>query len=274
MGYMHVYTYSIERLFVKAANRLRRMLSNDELHEHSILLLFSGGSAVRLYPYLVDWIKEHPSRSFQRKLAVGQADERFFGGDKGNRPAVAKAMAGKGDRGRNKNINAEVIGKTGLWDVCREKGIACHLISQSESNSAEAGTMEESSSEYNQTISDLWKSASKKIAVLGIGEDGHTAGLLPGYQKQWDVDQLVVGYTHNGQFPQRISLTPKALRSLDYALVVAAGESKRPVLNRLQSLQRSDLSRKGQTFVDLDRFPVGILPEMKEVEIFTDFEER
>lgn len=240
---MHCCSISSNDVYRIAAKKLISTVDESLSRKESVALLLSGGSAVRLYPYLVDWIKEHPNRSFQGMVAVGQVDDRFFGEVEGYEEGVE----------RKKNINAESIRGTGLWNVCHEKGIACHLISQS-------GTVEESSSEYNQTISGLWKSASKKIVVLGIGEDGHTAGLLPGYQRAWDVDRFVVGYTNDGPFPQRISLTPKALKSLDYALVVAAGETKRPVLDRLSSADRKSLNS----------FPGAILREMKTVEVFTD----
>lgn len=244
-------------LYSEAATRLLSLLDEYFSSDASILLLLSGGSAVRLYPYLVDWIKAHPTGSFQGKLAVGQVDERLR---PGREESGIRDQGSAGTEKRDKNINAVVIGEIGLWEVCREKGIACHLISQSESNSARAGTLEESASLYNQTISNIFKSASKTIAVLGIGEDGHTAGLLPGYRKDWDVDRMVVGYENDGPFPQRISLTPKALRQLDMAIVVAAGEKKRAALDQARSQKRTDLNV----------FPAAILGEMKQVEGFTD----
>lgn len=256
---MTTHIVSTDDVYSAAAGHLCSVLQGYVSATQSVLILLSGGSAVRFYPYFAEWIKEYPTRSFSGKLAVGQVDERFKperGGEGvgGSDPPSHKAMARQGGiDGRNININAIHIGETGLWEVCREKGIAYHLISQ-------VGTVEGSSSEYNLTISDLWKSVSKKIAVLGIGEDGHTAGLLPGYQQQWDVDRMVVGYKNDGPFPQRISLTPKALTSLDYAIVVAAGEKKRPVLDQWSSGKEKRLNA----------FPAAIFHEMKAVEIFTD----
>jgi len=107
--------------------------------------------------------------------------------------------------------------------------------------------------------------------------------LLPGYQKEWDKDRYVVGYELkiknqksklNGEnkkwFWKRITVTPKALRSLDYALVVAMGEGKREAVGKLKWEVARLPARQGDRKLDINHYPAGILGQMKEVDVYTD----
>ena len=94
---------------------------------------------------------------------------------------------------------------------------------------------------------------------MGIGEDGHTAGLLPGYQTEWDIDSLVSGYENESNLPHRITITPKAIRELDQAIVVAKGANKKEIINRLF-----------RENCPIDEFPAMIIKSIPKVDIFTD----
>lgn len=212
---------------------LQRMLRLFHNITQKTLLLLSGGSAVRLYKPLRLFIS-NSDLNFEF-LTIAQVDERF---QPGNRDEV----------------NAYAIEKTGLWEACKKKNIPYYLVSQT-------GSLQESSKKYNQTISKLFKSHPYKIAVFGIGEDGHTAGLLPGYKKEWNRNVFVVGYENKGKFHQRITVTPKALIHLDIALVVAQGEGKR---NSLVNVLKPEHS------VSTDVYPAMIFHEIPKVEVFTD----
>src|SRR3989338_6728652 len=131
------------------------------------LIFLSGGSCVNLYAKLADWLAGQ--KDFGGNLTFAQADERFQPGDQveSRKYNVVSRL--------NKNINSDAIGESGLWEMCKKLRIPFHLVSQK-------GALNEAADEYNQTVEQLLNEHDYKIAVLGIGEDGHTAGLLPGYQ--------------------------------------------------------------------------------------------
>ena len=188
---------------------------------------------MQLYPIIASDIKQLPDR--WKMVAFAQVDERF--------------------QPKNKDeINAKAILKSGLTEVLEEKKIPFFQIPQS-------GTLKNSSTLYNQTLSQLFSNCEKKLAVLGAGEDSHTAGLLAGYQKVWDVDRWVVGFANAGKYRQRITITPKAFAEIDYGLVVAMGEKKREALKKI--LTKSDNTQLNQS-------PANILSTIPQIDLFTD----
>ena len=72
------------------------------------------------------------------------------------------------------------------------------------------------------------------VTLLGVGEDGHTASLIPGEpvlaeRTKW------VGTVAHGRPETRITLTFPPLSSSAAVLFLLQGASKRPILNRLLS---------------------------------------
>ena len=108
---------------------------------------------------------------------------------------------------------------------------------------------------FSATVADLLQ-ADYKIAILGIGPDGHTAGILPGTEAV-TAKGLVVGYKtdqHN-----RVTMTVQALEQLNEAVVYAMGEAKKPTLQQLRDQD-----------VPLDQQPAQLLKHITNVTIFND----
>lgn len=86
------------------------------------------------------------------------------------------------------------------------------------------------------------------LAVLGMGEDGHIASIFPGRPASWEKGK--VAFVRDSPKPpeERITLLFDVLRTAGRALVVFAGESKRPVFERVLS---------GDPLM-----PVNVLPEV------------
>ncbi len=70
------------------------------------------------------------------------------------------------------------------------------------------------------------------VVHLGLGDDGHTASLIPGDHVLSVVDELV-GETGSYQGRKRITLTTPALRSARLLIWLAIGSSKAPMVRRL-----------------------------------------
>ena len=226
------YYYSQKKIYSQAGNKLIRVISQSLCEQRKILLFLSGGSNANLYGYLAGYLNHYELPL----LSIAQIDERF-------QPNQAL------------EINAEQIRKTGLWKVCGEKGIPYYIISQK-------GSVETASKEYSKTIENLWEKFDYIIAVLGIGEDCHTAGLIPGYEKNWNTDSYIAGYNlKHGKFRKRITITPKLMEKFDYALIVARGAKKKDAIK--DALKKENLQ-------NLNKYPAVIIQKIKEVDILTD----
>jgi 6-phosphogluconolactonase len=93
------------------------------------------------------------------------------------------------------------------------------------------------------------------VGLLGIGPDGHTAGILP-HSPAINAPGLVASYD-GGQY-HRITTTPSALAHLSEAVVYAVGKDKWPVLDLLE------------TEVPISGQPAQALKAVSKLTIFTD----
>ncbi len=131
-------------------------------------------------------------------------------------------------------------------------------------------TRDELAMRFNQSIS-TWFSENPNglvIATVGIGEDGHTSGMMPFPENKDKFNTLfnnenifVVGYDATGKnpYPDRVTTNMNFMRRINTAIVYAIGEKKRESLLKL-------FAEKG----DLASTPARILKEMKNVQLFTD----
>lgn len=115
-----------------------------------------------------------------------------------------------------------------------------------------------------------WRTLNKTgviVALLGVGSDGHTAGILPQPEvpnifndrfintKNW-----VVGYESNNRYPFRATATGHFLiTEVGEALIYAVGQEKKQALM---------LTLKGDRL--LAQTPAAITQEMKSVTLYTD----
>jgi len=109
------------------------------------------------------------------------------------------------------------------------------------------------------------------IAVVGIGTDGHTAGIMSYRENKNLYEELfenkqkwVVGYDarDKNQYPQRVTVTNTFFRTMiNEAIVFISGANKEMAL-------RDTLAEEGS----LHQTPARIIKEMKNVALFTDID--
>jgi 6-phosphogluconolactonase len=103
------------------------------------------------------------------------------------------------------------------------------------------------------------------MVLMGVGPDGHTASLFPGYPAIEETRRWVVGVpkANVAPFVPRVSLTLPALASCREMLFEFAGHDKQPILTRLlngETLPALRARSNGETvwLVDQAALPEGI----------------
>jgi 6-phosphogluconolactonase len=176
------------------------------------VLYLSGGSTPKvLYEKLAEEESLQPG-------AVGIVDERF------------------GSKFHDKS-NEKMIKETGLTRYLQMRDIPFYPILQGKKR-------EETAESYDEKFRSLNASFQKSVAILGIGPDGHTAG-LPALNskvkiqnsKVYDTDYDLVSEYHDtiGFYGERVTMTFLALKMMDLLLILAFGEEKKEALKKMFS---------------------------------------
>jgi 6-phosphogluconolactonase/glucosamine-6-phosphate isomerase/deaminase len=116
---------------------------------------------------------------------------------------------------------------------------------------------EQTAARYQELVLEAFQEANSVIAQLGIGPDGHIAGILPNSIAAHEDVALAIGY--DSQPFQRLTLTFPALCQITTAYVFAFGDTKQQALT---SLENQD--------IPLDQQPAQILKQLPEVFIYSD----
>lgn len=110
---------------------------------------------------------------------------------------------------------------------------------------------------YEQQAGQAFKDNQLVIAQLGIGGDGHIAGILPDSEAANETGQLVAAY-QSTPFA-RLTLTFTALRRVTAAYAFAFGNTKHEALTSLQAQS-----------IELAKQPAQILKQMPEAYVYSD----
>lgn len=204
-----------EEVIVGAGEYLWRELKKRSNSGEKVLLLLAGGSAVEVYRILAEWLKQE-KEGFAKNLTVGLMDERY------------------GEAG-HQDSNEKQIRDTGFYEIVEKKGGKVFSVLTGKDPEQEAVG-------YEAMICKSVEEVDEALAIMGVGPDGHTAGILPqksqkDFEKIFPADRWVVYYElpedYPNPFKKRITLTPKALQKITFALVVAKGEEKKEALQKI-----------------------------------------
>lgn len=118
-------------------------------------------------------------------------------------------------------------------------------------------SLEQTADHYNKLASKAFADNEVVIAQLGIGADGHIAGVLPDSPATKDTPDMVIGYTSTPH--DRLTLSFAGLRKIDAAYTFAFGNTKHHALGTLKSKS-----------LGLAKQPSEILKDISEVYIYND----
>lgn len=208
----------------------------------SVFLLLSAGSWVKIYSSMVSIL---PTLDMS-KLTFGLVDERY----------VPKGHV---------DSNEQQISETKLIRKFVDHGATFIPTIQD---------MQIDPSINAESIDSLYKQIlSKKIhfiLTLGLGSDGHTAGILPSsdaqlFESRFGDEKMLVYYETiaketTNPYRKRFTVSPSCIQKADEVIVFAVGAEKKPMIDRLSySLEPTH------------SFPAGILRTISDkVTIYTD----
>lgn len=151
------------------------------------------------------------------------------------------------------NSNEKMIADTGLLGYLEKKGLPFYPILETNSHSgkqrlyqnpdsgqARMTDLEQTAKDYDETVRFLLNGFPKSIAVLGIGLDGHTAGIpvtamsLHSESSRLEETKYVTYFTDfPGEQKERITMTFLGLSMVDILFVLVFGKDKKTALRQM-----------------------------------------
>jgi 6-phosphogluconolactonase/glucosamine-6-phosphate isomerase/deaminase len=204
---------STQKAKQQASKILRSLLVNEKHNKNDVLLLLSGGSAFLL-------LDEINNDVLGPHVTISMLDERY-----------------SDDQSVN---NFTQFMETRFYKQAVNTGTA--LI---DSRALRNETQKELAMRFENALR-IWKENHKKgviVATVGIGADGHTAGIMP-FTKNSESFYALFEHTTNwvtsydagnkNLYPLRVTVTLLFLRKqIDHAIVFAIGKEKKNALERV-----------------------------------------
>lgn len=207
-----------------AANALAKRLIDELSSGKHVLWLTSGGSNVDAAVNIMHQIPEDLSAN----LSVMPVDERY--GTPGHADSNWRKLSDSGFQSKKARLIPAL--KDGL-------------------------DFKQNITHYNELAQQAFSEHEVVIGQLGIGADGHIAGILPGSPACDESKELITGYSAPPF--KRMTLTFPGLKKIDAAYVLAFGDNKLEPLNRLKS-----------ETVPINEQPAQILKSIGETYVYND----
>ncbi len=232
----------------KAGFEICKNFLYETLSKNSVLFLSGGKTPKTLYEILAK----------EQRLKTGAAalvDERY--GQK-----------------LHENSNEKMIQDTGLIEYLGKINVPLYPV-------LEDKEIEETTKDYDETVRYLFNYFQKCVGILGIGTDGHTAGIpartqnssirnirsssfqaQARYKSQTETDLVTSFDSFPGEFKERITLTFLGISKLDEIIVLVFGKDKQKAMEALfkgedvyeipaSFLKTSEISKKTTIITDL-----------------------
>lgn len=101
---------------------------------------------------------------------------------------------------------------------------------------------EQTVEDYDQLIAELLGRFPKRVGVVGIGRNLHTAGIFPNSVAAHSPN-FVVGEEVDDEFPERITMTLKAFGEFQYFVILVFGKEKKEALEKMLDENENDMQK-------------------------------
>lgn len=122
------------------------------------------------------------------------------------------------------------------------------------------GTPQDAAARYEALLKTIKEKPLFDLNLLGLGEDGHTASLLPGQPVLEERERLVAAVP-KGRSEQRVTLTYPALESSRITMFLVSGAAKASIVKRVRagdvSIPAGRLHPHGRVIWFMDRAAAG-----------------
>lgn len=200
-----------------------------QITQHKKALWFvSGGSAIDIQVDIMHQLNKSHER-YLGNLTIIPVDERYGSFD-------------------HKHSNAAQLGQAGFNPT---PALWIDVLSNNLS-------FEQTISQYNALAKKLIEKSDYIIATLGLGSDGHTAGILPHSPALEAGEATIIGYIWDDY--QRMTISPTVFMRIDTAYVFAYGDKKQEALQRL--FDNSE---------DVSELPAKLLYDVGSVTVYNDY---
>jgi len=164
------------------------------------------------------------------------------------KPAAAALIDERFGEPGHKDSNEKMVRETGLIDALAKNNIS--FFAPLDSKFLILDSLEQTAKNYEQVVKDLIDDHSQHIMIMGLGPDGHTAGLFPEISP---TNKYVIGYkTKLNEFHERITVTPKTIKTLAYKgailVILAFGDNKKEAIAKMLHHNSQSAEAAGATY--------------------------
>ncbi len=154
----------------------------------------------------------------------------------------------------HKDSNEKLLLDQGVKGFADDKCIETHKV-------LKGASFEETAKLYDLEIRDLFGRFPKRVGVMGVGTNLHTAGIFPNSGAVKSAD-FAVGENVSDVFPKRITLTLKALGEFTSFIMMMFGSAKRDALRIMLDEGEIDLEKYPAIFYRKSRIKTWLVTDI------------
>lgn len=123
-------------------------------------------------------------------------------------------------------------------------------------------SLKDTAAVYAKEIEELFARFPKRVGVMGVGSNLHTAGIFPNSEASKSAE-LVVGEEVNDKFRQRVTLTFRALSQFSAFVILMFGEDKKAAIGKILDKKEHDMRKYPAIFYRMAKIHSFLITDQK-----------